>query len=75
MHGAVVLVMREGPIRLGALASRDSQLVPKFDRGDAEEFFVSFDSSFDLSFQMICRGDSARFQRAGQCAGQSTGEP
>jgi hypothetical protein len=24
---------------------------------------------------MICCGDSARFQRAGKCAGQSTGKP
>jgi hypothetical protein len=67
--------MREGAVRLGALASRDFQLVPNFDRSDAEEFFVRFDAPFDIGFQMIFCRDSARFQRAGECAGQSTGEP
>jgi hypothetical protein len=67
-------VVGQGAIRLGALSLRDFQLVSEADGGDAKEFVVAFDAAFDVGFQIICCGDSARFQRAGKCAGQSTSE-
>ena len=67
-------MVRQGAIRLGALALRDFQFVPQLDGGNAKEFFIGLNATLDFGFQMIGGRDSARFQRAGQCARQSTGE-
>jgi hypothetical protein len=66
--------MGEGAVGFGAFAFRDFQFVTQVHGGDAEEFVIGFDAAFDVGFEMICCGDSARFQRAGKCAGQSTSE-
>jgi hypothetical protein len=66
--------MGEGAVGFGAFAFRDFQLVAQVYGGDAKEFVIGFDAAFDVGFEMICCGDSTRFQRAGKCAGQSTGE-
>jgi hypothetical protein len=66
--------MREGAIGFGAFALRDFQLVAQLDGGDAEKLVIGFDAAFDVGFEVVCCGDSARFQRAGKCAGQSTSE-
>ena len=67
-------MVRQRPLCFGALALWDFQLVAQADGGDAEKFVVGFDAAFDVRFQMIRCGDSARFQRAGERAGQSTRE-
>ncbi len=67
-------MVSQGAVRLGALALRNFQLVAEIDGGDAKELVIAFDAAFDIGFQVICCGDSARFQRAGKCAGQSTSE-
>jgi len=64
----------EGAIGFRALTPWNFQLVPETDGSDAKELVVAFDAAFDLRFQIVCCGDSTRFQRAGKCAGQSTGE-
>jgi hypothetical protein len=74
MHGAGGFVMRESAVGLGALAFGDFQLVTQVHGGDAKEFVIGFDAAFDVGFEMVCCGDSTRFQRAGKCAGQSTSE-
>ena len=66
--------MREGAVGFGAFAFRNFQLVAQVYGGDAKEFVIGFDAAFDVGFEVIRCGDSARFQRAGKCAGQSTGE-
>jgi hypothetical protein len=66
--------MRQGSIRLRAFAPRDFQFVAQIDGGDAEEFFIGLNAAFDFGFQVVCCGDSARFQRTSKCAGQSTGQ-
>jgi hypothetical protein len=57
-----------------AFALWNFQFVAQIHGGDTEEFFLGFDAALDFGFQMICCGDSARFQRAGKCAGQSTSQ-
>jgi hypothetical protein len=74
VQGTIVFVVSQGAVRLGALALRNFQLVAEIDGGDAKELVIAFDAAFDIGFQVICCGDSARFQRAGKCAGQSTSE-
>jgi hypothetical protein len=74
VHWAGVFVMRKSAVGFGALAFRNFQFVAKVYGGDAEEIVIRFDAAFDFGFEMICSRDSARFQRAGKCAGQSTGE-
>jgi len=64
--------MREGAVRFGALAFWNLQFVAKFYSRNAEELFISLDAAFHFGFQMICCGDPARFQRASECACQST---
>jgi hypothetical protein len=66
--------MRKSAVGFGAFALRDFQFVAQIYGGDAEEFVIDFDASLDVGLEVICCGDSARFQRAGKCAGQSTGE-
>jgi hypothetical protein len=66
--------MREGAVGFGAFTFGDFQFVAQLHGGNAEESVIGFDAAFDVGFEMICCGDSARFQRAGKCAGQSTGE-
>jgi hypothetical protein len=66
--------MSEGAIGFGALAFWDFQFVTQFHGGDAKQFVIGFDAAFDVGFEVIGCGDSTRFQRAGKCAGQSTGE-
>ena len=61
-------------VGLGALSFGDFEFVTETDGGESKEFIVSFDAAFNLGFQIVRRRDSARFQRAGKCAGQSTGE-
>ncbi len=74
VHGTIVLVVGQRAIRLGALSFRNFQLVSETDGGDAKELVVAFDAAFDIGFEIVRCGDSARFQRAGKRAGQSTGE-
>ena len=64
----------QGAIRFWALALWNFQFVAETYGGETKEFVVAFDAAFNIGFQIICCGDSARFQRAGKCAGQSTGE-
>jgi hypothetical protein len=66
--------MREGAVGFGAFAFRDFQLVAQVYGGDAKAFVIGFDAAFDVGFEVVGCGDSTRFQRAGKCAGQSTGE-
>jgi hypothetical protein len=67
-------VVGQGAIRFWALALWNFQFVAETDGGETKEFVIALDAAFDIGFQIICCGDSARFQRAGKCAGQSTGE-
>ncbi len=64
----------ERAIRLGTFSFGDFQLVTEADSSDAKELVVAFDATLDLRFQIVCCGDSTRFQRAGKSAGQSTSE-
>jgi len=66
--------MREGAVGFGAFAFWDFQFVTQFHGSDAEEFIIGFDAAFDVGFEVVGCGNSARFQRAGKCAGQSTGQ-
>jgi hypothetical protein len=66
--------MSESAIGFVAFAFGDFQFVAQVHGGDAEEFVIGFDAAFDVGFEVVGCGDSARFQRAGKCAGQSTGE-
>jgi hypothetical protein len=47
-------------------------VVVKLNCREAKQLAVGFDAAFDVGFEIICCGDSTRFQRAGKCAGQST---
>ncbi len=66
--------MSEGAVGFGTFAFGDFQFVAQVDGGNAEEFVIGFDAAFDVGLEVVGCGDSARFQRAGKCAGQSTGE-
>jgi hypothetical protein len=66
--------MCERTVGFGALAFGYFQAVAQVDRRDSEQLIVRFNSSLDIGFQVVCCGDSARFQRAGKCAGQSTSQ-
>jgi hypothetical protein len=61
-------------IRFRAFALWNFQFVAQIHGGDAKEFFLGLDAALDFGFQLVFRWDSARFQRAGKCAGQSTGQ-
>lgn len=61
-------------IRLCALAFWNFQFVAQVHSGNAEEFFLGLDAALDFGFQLVFCWDSARFQRAGKCAGQSTAQ-
>jgi hypothetical protein len=74
VHRTVALVDFERAVGFSALSGRDLELVPQLDGRDANEFFLRFNAARDFGLQMVSGGDSARFQRAGQSAGQSTGE-
>ena len=67
-------MFRKSTVGFGFFPNRYSKVIAKLDRGEAKHLAVGFDAAFDISFQVICCGDSTRFQRAGKCAGQSTGE-
>jgi hypothetical protein len=67
-------VVGQSAVRLKALSFRDFQLVAEFHGGETKILVVSFNAAFDFGLKIICCRDSARFQRAGKCAGQSTGE-
>lgn len=60
-------------VRFRALAFWNFQFVAKIHSGDAEEFLLGLDAALYFGFQLVLCWDSARFQRAGKCAGQSTG--
>jgi hypothetical protein len=70
----MVFVVGECAVCFGALALGNFQLVTETDGSDAKELVVAFDAAFDFGLQIVSCGDSTRFQRAGKCAGQSTGE-
>jgi hypothetical protein len=70
----MVFMVGQCAIRFRALAFRNFQFVAQIYGGDAKQFFLSLDATLDFGFQMVCCGDSARFQRAGKCAGQSTSQ-
>jgi hypothetical protein len=74
MHGAIVFVKRERAVGLGTLSLGNFHAISQLHCCDSEQLIVRFNSSFDVGFQVVCCRDSARFQRAGKCAGQSTGE-
>ena len=67
-------MVRQRSLRFRLFALGDFHAIPETDGRDAEEFPVFFDASLDLRFQFVRCGDSARFQRAGKGAGQSTSE-
>jgi hypothetical protein len=74
VHGAIVFVIGQGAVRLRALAFRNFQLVAETHGCETKVFVVAFDAALNLGLKIICCRDSTRFQRAGKCAGQSTGE-
>jgi hypothetical protein len=74
MHRAIVFVKRERPIGVCALSLGNFHAITQLHCRDSKQLIVRLNSSFDIGFQVVCYGDSARFQRAGKCAGQSTGE-
>jgi hypothetical protein len=67
-------VVGQSAVCLRAFAFRDFQFVAEFHSGETKILVVAFNAAFDLGLKIVCGGDSARFQRAGKCAGQSTGE-
>ena len=69
---AVALVDFKRAVSLGALALRNFKAITQLHVGDAKQFFFPFDAAFNVGFEVILRRDSARFQRAGQRARQST---
>ena len=69
----MVFVIGQGTVRFGALSFRNFQLVAEAHGCETKVFVVSFNAALDLGLKIICCRDSARFQRAGKCAGQSTG--
>jgi hypothetical protein len=71
---AIVFVMRERAVSFGALSLGNFHVISQLYCCNSEQLIVRFNSSFDIGFQVVCCGDSARFQRAGKCAGQSTGK-
>ena len=74
VNGTVVFVVRESSFGFRLFSLGDFQVILETYSRDAEDFSIFFDAPFDIRFQFIRCGDSARFQRAGKCAGQSTGE-
>ena len=74
MDRIVIFVMGESAVGFGALSLWNFQTVAQLDRCDAEQLIVTFNAALDVGFQIVCCGDSTRFQRAGKCAGQSTSE-
>jgi len=74
MDGAEFFVVGEGAIGFGLFSLGDFQVILEINGRNAEEFSIFFDASFDIRFQFVRCRNSARFQRAGKCAGQSTGE-
>jgi len=67
-------MMRQRAIGLRSFAAWDFQAILEVHRRDSKEFIVPLDASFHVGFEIVCCGNSARFQRAGKCAGQSTSE-
>jgi hypothetical protein len=65
-------VVGEGPLGFRALALGNFQFVAQAHGRDTEQFVVGFDAAFDVGLQTIICGNSARFQRAGECSRQST---
>jgi len=74
VHGAIVFVICQSAVCLGALTFRNFQLVAETHSGETKILIVAFNAAFDFGLKIICCRDSARFQRAGKGAGQSTGE-
>lgn len=64
----------EGAIGLCAAPHGNFQTIAQVDAINEEDFLFRPDLGLDLGHQVVLAGDSARFQRAGKCAGQSTGE-
>lgn len=69
MHGAIHLMNLKGAVGFGAFARGNGQPILNIDRTDAEHLSVGDDLAFDIGDQIVLRGDSARFQRAGKGAG------
>ena len=74
VNGTVVLVVRESSFGFCLFSLGNFQVIFEIYGRDAEDFSIFFDAPFDIRFQFIRCRDSARFQRAGKCAGQSTGK-
>jgi hypothetical protein len=74
VNGAIVFVMRKRAVGFGALSLGNFHVISQLHCRNSEQLIVRFNSSFDIGLQVVCCRDSARFQRAGKCAGQSTGE-
>jgi len=70
----MVFVIGQSAVCLGALTFRNFQFVAETHSGETKILIVAFNAAFDFGLKIICCRDSARFQRAGKCAGQSTGE-
>jgi hypothetical protein len=68
----IILMIGERAVGFGFFSGRNFEMVMKFDGGQAKQLAVRFDAAFDVGHQIIGCGYSARFQRAGKCAGQST---
>ncbi len=67
--------MCERTIGFCALALWNLQFVVQLYRCDAKEVVVSFDAAFHVGFQLVCCRYPARFQRASECARESTCKP
>jgi hypothetical protein len=70
----MVFMVGESTVCFGALALEDFQPVAQVRGDDAEELIIAFDAAFDVGDEIVGCRDSARFQGAGKCAGQSTGK-
>jgi hypothetical protein len=74
VYGTVVFVVSESSFGFRLFSLGNFQVIFETYSRDAEDFSIFFDAPFHIRFQFIRCGDSARFQRAGKCAGQSTGK-
>ncbi len=74
MDRAIHLVKFQSAVGVSALAGGNGEAILDLDCADAEDLAVAYDLTFNGGLEIILCGDSARFQRAGQGAGQSTSQ-
>ncbi len=59
-------------VGFGALPVRNSEAVTHAHGSNAKMLLCALDAALHVRNEVVLSGDSARFQRAGKCAGQST---